>query len=120
MVRKSHGFTLLEVLVSLAVITITLSAIVTVSSNRAETLLEIRQRNQALIVADNVLEKFYLETGLSDGVFDGKQSNGDMEWYWQIKIEQTNNEHIKRMDVSVSKDNSFDYSYATLTGFKWN
>lgn len=116
---RSMGFTLLEVLVSLLVVSIGLTAIITVGSNRADTLLEIRERNQALIVADNVLDRYYLESGVAAGVYDGKQYNGQTDWNWQIRIEPTNNEHILRMDVRVSKDNKFDYAYARLTGFKW-
>ena len=52
------GFTLLEVIVSLVILTIALTAIVTVGSNRAETLLELQQRNSALLVANNVLERY--------------------------------------------------------------
>jgi len=113
------GFTLLEVIVSLVILTIALTAIITIGSTRAETLIELRERNRALIVANNVLEKYYLET-VEVGVIDGRQENGNTQWNWQLSISQTNNEHIYRMDVSVSKDNDFEYSSAQLVGFKWH
>ncbi|MBL4772670.1 MAG: type II secretion system minor pseudopilin GspI [Alcanivoracaceae bacterium] len=116
---KKSGFTLLEVIVSLVILTIALTAIISVGSNRAETLLEIRERNWALIVANNVLEKYYTES-VQAGVIDGKQENGDFDWNWQLSVIQTNNEHIYRMDVKVSKDNDFEYSSAQLVGFKWH
>lgn len=116
---KSRGFTLIEVIISLAIITISLSAIITISSTRADTLLELRERNRALIVANNVLEKYYLET-IKVGVYDGKQQNGAIDWNWQLDVIQTNNESILRLDVKVSKDADFSYSQAQLVGFKGN
>ncbi|MCB1604434.1 MAG: type II secretion system minor pseudopilin GspI [Xanthomonadales bacterium] len=117
--KRQSGFTLMEVIVSLAILTISLSAIVTVNSNRAETLLEIRERNHAVLVANNVLEQYYLENNVASGTYDGRQVSGNREWNWQIHIEPTNNEHILRMDVKVSKEADFKYSHAQLTGFKW-
>ncbi len=117
--NKSKGFTLLEVIVSLAIITIALTAIISISSSRADTLIELRERNRALLVANNVLEKYYLEA-VEVGVYDGIQFNGNHDWNWQVKISQTNNETILRLDVKVSKDSDFDYSQAQLVGFKGN
>jgi general secretion pathway protein I len=115
--KKTKGFTLLEVIVSLAIVTIALTAIISISSSRADTLLELRDRNRALLVANNVLQKYYLET-VKVGVYDGKQQNGHHDWNWQVEISQTNNETILRLDVKVSKDTDFDYSQAQLVGFK--
>ncbi len=119
-ISKYSGFTLLEVMVSLLILTVALSAIITVGSSRAETLIELRMQNRALIVANNVLGK-YTDIGqpISVGVIDGKQTNGNIDWNWQLTVSPTNNDSIYRMDVKVSKDNSFDYSFAQLVAFKW-
>ena len=122
MMKKStsHGFTLLEVIVSLVILTIALTAIISVGSNRAETLIELRERNRALIVANNVLSQYTSQSeAVSVGIIDGKQENGNNQWYWQLSVSATNNEHIYRLDVKVSLDDSFDYSSAQLVGFKW-
>ena len=113
----NRGFTLIEVLVSLAILTISLSAIITVGSNRAETLIELRNKNRALVVANNVLEKYSL-LPINGSVVDGKQQNGATLWSWQLRVVPTQNALINRLDVTVSKDSSFDYAYAKLTGFK--
>ncbi len=117
--HKSTGFTLLEVIVSLVILTVALTAIISVGSTRAETLLELREKNRALLVANNVLEKYYIEP-IKVGVIDGKQENGQHDWNWQLSVSETNNEHIYRMDVKVSKDEDFEYSSAQLVGFKWH
>jgi len=117
--HKSSGFTLLEVIVSLVILTVALTAIISVGSNRAETLLELRERNRALLVANNVLEKYYNES-IEVGVIDGKQENGQHDWNWQLSVSETNNDHIYRLDVKVSKEKEFEYSSAQLVGFKWH
>ncbi|MFK8010847.1 MAG: type II secretion system minor pseudopilin GspI [Marinicellaceae bacterium] len=117
--HKTNGFTLLEVIVSLVILTVALTAIITVGSNRAETLIELREKNRALMVANNVLLQ-YLQEKVNVGVIDGKQENGNDDWFWQITIAETNNSNIYRMDVLVSLDNDFDYSSAQLVAFKWH
>jgi len=119
--NKSSGFTLLEIMVSLLILTVALSAIITVGSSRAETLIELRKQNRALIVANNVLEKYTdVQQQISVGVIDGKQANGNIDWNWQLTVAPTNNDNIYRLDVKVSQDNDFDYSSAQLVGFKWH
>ena len=111
---RSSGFTLLEVLISLAILTISLTAMISVSSQRADTLIELRERNDALTVAHNVLQEHY-QRSVQQGITDGKQQ----DWYWKLEVLPTNNDHIWRMNVSVSKDSGFEYSQAQLSGFKW-
>ena len=119
-INKFAGFTLLEIMVSLLILTVALSAIITVGSSRAETLIELRLQNRALIVANNVLERYTdFQQQISVGVIDGKQANGNVDWNWQLTVSPTNNDSILRLDVKVSKDNTFDYSFAQLVGFKW-
>lgn len=118
---KQSGFTLLEVIVSLVILTVALSAIIMVGSQRAETLIELREHNRALLVANNILEKYSdVKHPLNVGVIDGKQENGNTDWNWQLSVKTTNNDHIYRLDVKVSKDSTFDYSSAQLVGFKWH
>ena len=90
---KQSGFTLLEIIVALAILTIALSAIVTVGSTRAETLIQLRERNRALIVANNIMQRYTSDNQpISVGVIDGVQENGKTAWKWQLNVQPTNNE----------------------------
>jgi len=120
-IAKTAGFTLLEIIVSLVILTVALTAIIAVGSNRAETLIELRERNRALIVANNILENYTdVNEQISIGIKDGKQENGDVDWNWQLSVSPTNNDSIYRLDVKVSKSNNFEYASAQLVGFKWH
>ncbi len=119
--RKQTGFTLLEIIVALAILTIALSAIVTVGSNRAETLIILREKNRALVVANNILQRYTSESQqVSVGLIDGVQENGNTAWKWQVNVQPSSNQYIYRLDVKVSKDADFDYAQASLVGFKWH
>ena len=116
--RNKFGFTLLEVLIALLLVSIALTALVQVGARRADTLIDLEQKNMAYMVAHSTLNQLYLqalEPGIVEGVADGLEH----DWYWQAEIEPTDNERILRIDLSVSDDNSFDYTQAQLTGFAW-
>ncbi len=118
---KQSGFTLLEIIVALALLTIALTAIVTVASTRAETLIQLREKNRALIVANNILQRYTLSSQqVTVGIIDGVQENGQTAWKWQLNVQPTNNAYIYRLDVKVSKNADFDYAAASLVGFKWH
>ncbi len=119
--HKQSGFTLLEIIVALAILTIALSAIVTVASTRAETLIQLREKNRALMVANNIMQRYTLSSQqVSVGVIDGVQENGKTDWKWQLNVQPTNNDYIYRLDVKVSKNADFDSVSASLVGFKWH
>ena len=123
MVRSNQqsGFTLLEIIVALAILTIALTAIITVGSTRAETLITLREKSRALIVANNILQRYTSNAQqVSVGLVDGIQENGNTTWKWQLDVQPTNNDYIYRLDVKVSKNSNFDYSTASLVGFKWH
>ncbi len=118
--HKQSGFTLLEIIVALALLTIALTAIVTVASTRAETLIQLREKNRALMVANNIMQRYTLSSQqVSVGVIDGVQENGKTDWKWQLNVQPTNNDYIYRLDVKVSKNADFDHVSASLVGFKW-
>lgn len=119
--KKQSGFTLLEIVVALAVLTIALTAIVSVGSRRAETLLNLREKSRALIVANNILQLYTSNTQpVTVGLIDGVQENGNTAWKWQLNVQPSSNEYIYRLDVRVSKDANFDYAQASLVGFRWH
>ena len=116
--KNRLGFTLLEVLIALLLVSIALTALVQVGARRADTLIAVEEKNLAYQVAHSTLNRLYLlplEQGIQEGVADGLDGN----WYWQAEIKNTDNERILRVDVRVSDNNSFDYAQAELTGFAW-
>ena len=82
---RENGFTLLEVLVAVAVLAIAMTAITQSLSNSTRNLGHLQQRNYATQVAINVLEKSYAGR-LSQS--RGKAELGHRNWYWTLERER--------------------------------
>ncbi|MFP4610365.1 MAG: type II secretion system minor pseudopilin GspI [Thiohalophilus sp.] len=85
-----RGFTLMEVLVAVAVLAIALAAAIRVGSQTAINTVELRERTYAGWVADNVLAR--IDAGIEPlsgaGERRGKTEQGDQAWEWQLTAEE--------------------------------
>lgn len=102
MTRNSHGFTLLEVMVALAIIGIALGAAVKASSYGAERAFGLRGRTLAGWVASNVTNEVLAARNFPDmGAHEGKAQEGTYEFGWRQEISATPNLSFRRMEVKV-------------------
>jgi general secretion pathway protein I len=116
--RKANGFTLLEVLLALIIVSVALVAVVQTSQSNANILQQARTQTAGLHVANQVLLRLYQEPTPVTGQMQGQQIIQDQVYYWQAEWQSTDNARIQRLDVSVSLDRNFVYLQAQLTGFK--
>lgn len=79
-----RGFTLLEVLVALAILSIAMTAITQALSGSIRNLSHVQQRAYASQVAQNVMEKSQADLLRSR---TGQETFGRREWYWRIENE---------------------------------
>jgi len=113
-----HGFTLLEVLIALLIISVGLVALIQVGATRASTVLTVEQKSMAYHIADSAMNELYGNRTLKLGRHDGSRKSQGQTWYWQADAESTDNPDIIRIDLKVSDKRTFDYAQAQLTGFK--
>ncbi len=112
------GFTLLEVLIALSVLSIALVAVIQSVSVQADHTAYLRQQTLAQWVAQNRLVEMQIQ-GAGQGT---KQTQGDTElgqhrWYWQAKLEDTPEADLQRITISVNlKENDKDH-LAQIVGF---
>lgn len=114
---KARGFTLVEVLVALAVIAVALGAILSGTARYAGEAADLRDRTLALWVAHNRLTEIELEpvwpkTGRSDG---DAEMGGD-DWRWFVEVQNTPDPDLRRIDIRVQRK-GVDYNMATLSSF---
>ncbi len=115
----SKGFTLIEVIVAMAVVSIALAALVSSAGHSARQARLLIDRMQARWVADNVLTQLQLER-YWDAV--GAQRNGDMEmggrtWYWRSELLELQDERLRRVDAQVRYQSSDPLPIYTVSGF---
>jgi len=116
--RCRGGFTLLEVLVALAVVAVALAALARAGSQAIDTQAALEERTLALWVADNVLAEMRLEAGLSPGRRQGQARLGERDWHWDALIQPAPGGGLLRIDVAVYAERSRLAPVVSHTGFR--
>ena len=117
---NAAGFTLLEVLIALAILALSMGAIIKATSDYTSNQSYLRDRTMAMWVARNVLVQFRVEKEWPRvGERKGTEEMGHREWRWLAVISQTEEAELRRLDVKVfSIDSEDDESpLSVLSGF---
>ncbi len=110
MKRSALGFTLLEVIVALAILSIVLAAAVKGIGGYVSNATYLRDRTLAHWVAMNqVAVNQLLKEWPAVGVREGTEVQGRIEWSWRTVVSTTPDPDVHRLDVEVrSHPNDLD------------
>lgn len=118
---KRGGFTLVEVLVALAIISIALLAALRVAGAGTTSVGDLRARLLAGWVAQNVLaEQRARGDWPAPGLQRGTQPQGGIEFVWREEVIATPNVMFRRVDIRVYIAPEEAHALAHLTGFVVN
>lgn len=99
---RLRGFTLLEVMVALAVLSIALAAMIKGVAANASNAAYLRDRSLAHWVGMNVVAEQRLAQEWNElGVKSGEEEMGQHTWHWSSKLSKTFDEDVRRLDVEV-------------------
>jgi len=117
--EKLGGFTLLEVMVALAVLAIALAALIKGVSANSANAAYLRDKSFAHWVGMNVVaEQRLIAGGNEQGVKRGEEEMGNHTWYWSARVSETFDEDVRRLDVEVRASEERDGTpLATLVAF---
>lgn len=115
--RSIHGFTLIEVVVAVAVIAIGLAATIKTVASVTYNSAELNERILATWVAQNVLARHELAPANGDQqAMQGSETIANTDWQWEKTIHATDDENIKRIDIIVKKQTAnSSHSYAQIS-----
>lgn len=115
---RRDGFTLVEVLVALAIISIALLAALRVAGGSTSSVGELRARLLAGWVAEDLLaEQRARGDWPSLGILRGTQRQGGVDFVWREEVIATPNAAFRRVDTRVFATSEEAHALAHLTGF---
>ena len=120
--RRTAGFTLLEVMIALAVFAAVSAALVRNAAVAVRQTTIIEERSLGIWVAENQLSQMRIQVR-SDENYPALGTNryavnlADRDWEVVVKIAATENADIRRVEVEVSAAQQPDQVVADLAGF---
>ena len=114
---RTAGFTLVEVMVALAIAGLSLAAVAASISQMVDAGYAMRQRTYAIWIAENKITELRLANVVPEvSSTSGEVEYAAQEWAWRATISETGVENLFRVEVEVSIAGSEDV-IRTVTGF---
>jgi general secretion pathway protein I len=100
--RSERGFTLLEMLVALAVFSLAALALVRLQGVTLRTAADLDSKALGQIVARNLMVEVQSDpVPPSIGAEDGDVDNGGRRWHWSRTVKVTNDQRLLQVDLIV-------------------
>ena len=104
-VKNQKAFTLLEVLVALAVLTMGIGTVIKIAGSQALQLAYLKDKTMALWVANNKANEVQLDEWPGTGTSTGHEFMANQEWDWKLKVSNTPDKDLRRLDITVNRAN---------------
>ncbi|HRC71267.1 MAG TPA: type II secretion system minor pseudopilin GspI [Candidatus Competibacter sp.] len=117
--KRAAGFTLLEVLVALAVLAIAMGAIISVATQSANTIGYLRDQTFAGWVALNKINELSLdpEPWPERGGRKGNSELANRAWFWEARFQKTSDSDLTALEIVV-RPREGGSALSALTAFK--
>lgn len=103
---KQKAFTLLEVLVALAVLAMGLGTVIKAAGGQVSQLAYLKDKTIAQWVANNKANEVQLDDFPRVGTSTGHEFMAGQEWRWKLKVTNTVDKDLRRLDIEVNQVNN--------------
>ncbi len=120
-VTPQHGFTLIEMMVAMAVLAVGMGALIKASGENASNAAYLRDREIARWVASDALTELQItQPWGSNTAPKGEVEMFNLNWYWSARIQKVQDPDLRRVDVEVRRDKSAQSYLYSISGFIGN
>ncbi len=105
--QQQSGFTLLEVLIAVSILTLVVTGAMQLGQQRMKTLAHVEEKLAATVIIGNLLQDYRLQgSPLEPTETEGEVSMGDWQFQWrrQIESQATQRRHRIVMQIYVDED----------------
>jgi general secretion pathway protein I len=101
--RRSGGFTLLEVLVALTIFALVAASVLTATARSLQTASRLEDKTLAMWIADNRLTELQLsKSPVAAGREQGEVAFAGRRWQWQSEVQDTSEADMRRVILWVA------------------
>lgn len=101
--KRANGFTLLEVLVALAIFALVAASVLGVSARTLQNAARLEDKTLAMWIADNQLTTMQLASEApATGNQEGQVDFANRQWQWQSSVEATSEPTMRRITLWVA------------------
>ncbi|MFW2373974.1 MAG: type II secretion system minor pseudopilin GspI [Gammaproteobacteria bacterium] len=114
----SRGFTLIEILVALAIIAIALGALIKASGSHTASVAYLKQKSIAHWVAMNEIAELQIKkTWPGKGEKKGSTEMAGHEWFWLRELKETVNDDTQQVSFTVYLDEDHEQQVTRLMAY---
>jgi general secretion pathway protein I len=115
---RSAGFSLLEILIALAVLAIAFVSIQTATITQATHVAYLRDKTLAHWVAMNQMIQLQISKKWpSKGIKSGDDEMGSIKWHWVREIKDTPDDRVREVEIRIYRKKGDESSITSLISF---
>lgn len=117
-INLQQGMTLVEVMVAAVILALVMMSVMAVASHSSRSTARLQQKTQAAWVANTVAAESRAEVYgkiTPTGSFQGTQTLGGKQWFWQAKASNSSQEEVILLNISVQENENSPEVLTTQT-----